>query len=79
MRPKLSEGAVETLLSEKGVPKWMEKLGSALVQLCKSPEGLEGMKPSILGTQPPPDNTPGRQNPKLVAVTIQDLWQLLKS
>ena len=31
VRPKLSEEAVETLLSEEGVPKWMEKLGAALV------------------------------------------------
>ena len=72
MRPKLSEGAVETLLSEEGVPKWMEKLGSALVQLFKSPKGLGGMKLSIPGIRPPPDNTPGRQNRKLVAIPIQD-------
>ena len=32
VRPKLSEEAVETLLSEEGVPKWMEKLGAALVR-----------------------------------------------
>ena len=37
-RPKLSEEAV---LSEEGVPKWMEKLGAALVQLFKNLEGLK--------------------------------------
>ena len=31
--PKLSEEVVETLLSEEGVPKWMEKVGAALMRL----------------------------------------------
>ena len=44
VRPKLSEEAVETLLSEEGVPKWMEKLGGALVRLYKDLEETEGMK-----------------------------------
>ena len=35
VRPKLSEEAVETLLSEEGVPKWMEKLAAALVRLFR--------------------------------------------
>ena len=34
VRPKLSEEAVDTLLAEEGVPKWVENL-----------EGREGMKP----------------------------------
>ena len=33
VRPNLSDEAVESLLSEEGVPKWMEKLGSALVNM----------------------------------------------
>ena len=37
--PRLSEEAVETLLSEEGVPKWMDKPGCVLVQLFKNPEG----------------------------------------
>ena len=45
VRPKLSEEAVETLRSEEGVPKWMEKLGAALVRLFKDLEGLEELKP----------------------------------
>ena len=45
IHPKLSEAAVETLLSEEGVPKWMEKLGAALVWLFKDPKVPEGMKP----------------------------------
>ena len=45
VRPKLSEEAVETLLSEEGVPKWMEKLKAALVQPFKEPDEPEGMKP----------------------------------
>ena len=45
VRPKLSEEAVETLRSEEGVPKWMEKLGATLVRLFKDLEGPEEMKP----------------------------------
>ena len=37
VRLKLCEEAVETMLSEEGVPKWMEKLGAALVRLFKDP------------------------------------------
>ena len=44
VRPKLSEEAVETLLSEEG-PKWMEKLGAAPVRLFKDPKEPDGMKP----------------------------------
>ena len=42
---KLSDEASETVLSKHGVPKWMEKLGSALVQLFKNLEECGGMKP----------------------------------
>ena len=45
VRPKLSKEAVEALPSQEGVPKWVEKLGPALVQLFKNPEGLGGMTP----------------------------------
>ena len=44
-KPQTSEQAVETLLLEEGVPKWMEKFGAALVHLFKNPEGYEGIKP----------------------------------
>ena len=44
VRPKLSQEAVETLLSEEGVPKWMEKLRATLVRLFKDLEEPEGMK-----------------------------------
>ena len=37
VRPNLSKEAVEMLLAEEGVPKWMEKLGSVLVPLFKKP------------------------------------------
>ena len=36
---------METPLSKEGVPKWIEKLGNALVRLFKDPEETEGMKP----------------------------------
>ena len=45
VRPKLSEEAVETLLSEEGVSKGMEKLGPTLVRLFKEPQGPERLKP----------------------------------
>ena len=45
VRPKLSGEAVETVLLEKGVPKWIGKLGAALVQLFQDLEAPEGMKP----------------------------------
>ena len=46
VRPKLLEEAVETLVLEEGVPKWMEKLGATLMRLFKEPEEPEGLKPS---------------------------------
>ena len=45
VRAKLSKEVVETLFSEEDVPKWMEKLGAALVWLFKDPEEPKGMKP----------------------------------
>ena len=45
VHPKLSEEAVETLLSEEGAPKWMQKCGAALVRLFKEQGEPEGMKP----------------------------------
>ena len=42
--PKTSEEAVETLLSEEGVPKCMEKLEAALVRLFKEQGEPEGLK-----------------------------------
>ena len=45
LRPKLSEEAVETLLSQEGVPKWMEKFAAALMRLFKDAEEPEEMNP----------------------------------
>ena len=36
---------MEALLSEEGVPKWMEKLGAALMLLFQDRRAAEGMKP----------------------------------
>ena len=44
VRPELCEEAVRTMQWGKGVPKWMEKPGTALVQLFNNPEGLETLK-----------------------------------
>ena len=45
VRPKLLEEAVEALLLDEGVPKWMKKLGAALVRLLRELEGPERLKP----------------------------------
>ena len=41
---KPSEEAVETLLRDEGVPKWIEKLGAALIRLFREPTEPEGLK-----------------------------------
>ena len=44
LRPKPSKKAVETVLSQEGVPKWMEKLRAVIMRPFEDPEALEGNK-----------------------------------